>query len=326
MIKTCVMRYINERASTACVTFAIEENNMKRLCLIGIVAIGLADSVMVHCQEYPVKALRIVTSPIGGGNDFPARLIAAAVAGPLGQQIVVDNRPTVLIADIVAKSPPDGYTLLLTGSAHWIGPLVEKVNYDPVRDFAALTLVDRSPNVLVVHPSLPAKNVKELITIAKARPGELNVAVGGPGSSNYVAAVLFGHMAGVNMTRIPYKGNAPAITALLSGEVQVMFSSAGAVAPHMQSGRLRALGVSSPNPSPLAPGVPSIASGGCAGLCVGGVARHVRAGKNATSDHRQAQCRSNALLTQRAGQRYFYQGGHRAFAIDAGGACRNHEC
>ena len=216
--------------------------------------------VTAQAQEYPVKAIRIVTSPIGGGNDFPARLIAAAIAGPLGQQIVVDNRPTVLIADIVAKSPPDGYTLLLSGSAHWIGPLVEKVNYDPIRDFQALTLVDRSPNVLVVHPSLPAKNVKEMIALAKARPGELNVAVGGPGSSNYVAAVLFSHMAGVTVTRIPYKGNAPAMTALLSGEVQVMFSSAGAVAPHMQSGRLRALGVSSPQPSPLAPGVPSIGS------------------------------------------------------------------
>jgi tripartite-type tricarboxylate transporter receptor subunit TctC len=116
-----------------------------------------------------------------------------------------------------------------------------------------------------VHPSLPSKNVKELIAIAKVRPGDLNVAVGGPGSSNYVAAVLFGHMAGVNMTRIPYKGNAPALTALLSGEVQVMFSSAGAVAPHMQSGRLRALGVSSPKPSPFAQGVPSIASAGVPG-------------------------------------------------------------
>ncbi len=236
---------------------------MKTAVTAGVLTLGFACAVCA--QEYPVKAIRIVTSPIGGGNDFPARLIALALAGPLGQQIVVDNRPTVLIADIVAKSPPDGYTLLLSGSAHWLGPLFEKVNYDPVRDFAALTLVDRSPTVLVVHPSLPAKSVKELIALAKARPDELNVAVGGTGSSNYIAAVLFGQMAGVGMTRIPYKGNAPAITALLSGEVQAMFSSAGAVAPHMQSGRLRALGVSSPQPSPLAPGVPSIASAGVPG-------------------------------------------------------------
>lgn len=238
---------------------------MKPQIKLGCALAVLVCAAATHAQEYPAKTIRIVTSPIGGGNDFPARLIAAALTGPLGQQIVVDNRPTVLIADIVAKSPPDGYTLLLTGSAHWIGPLVEKVNYDPIRDFAALTLVDRSPNVLVVHPSLPAKNIKELIALAKGRPGEINVAVGGTGSSNYVAAVLFGHMAGVNLMRIPYKGNAPALTALLSGEVQAMFSSSGAVAPHMQSGRLRALGVSSPQPSPLAPGVPSIATAGVPG-------------------------------------------------------------
>jgi len=138
---------------------------------------------------------------------------------------------------------------------------VEKVNYDPIRDFAAVTLVDRAPSVLVTHPSLPVKGVKELVALAKARPGEINVAVGGPGSSNYVAAVLFAHMANVNLMRIPYKGNAPAIVALLAGEVQVMFSSAGAVAPHRHSGRLRALGVGSSKPSPLAPDLPPIASG-----------------------------------------------------------------
>lgn len=220
---------------------------------------------VAQAQEYPVKPIRLITSPIGGGNDFAARLVAAAIAGPLGQQVVVDNRPTVLIADIVAKAPPDGYTLLLSGSAHWIGPLVEKVNYDPVRDFAALTLVDRAPNVLVVHPSLPAKNVKELVALAKARPGEINVAVGGPGSSNFVAAVLFAHMANVNLMRIPYKGNAPAVTALLAGEVQVMFSSAGAAAPHRQSGRLRALAVGGAQPSPLAQGLPTIAATGVPG-------------------------------------------------------------
>ena len=237
----------------------------KHVFIRGASLVVACASGLTQAQEYPVKTIRIVTSPIGGGNDFPARLIAAALAGPLGQQIVVDNRPTVLIADIVAKSPPDGYTLLLSGSAHWIGPMVDKVNYDPIRDFAMLTLVDRSPTVMVVHPSVPSKNVAEFIALAKARPGDLNVAVGGPGSSNDVAALLFSHMTGVKYVRVPYKGNAPAITALLSGEVQVMFSSAGAVAPHMQSGRLRALGVSSAKPSPLAPGVPSIGSAGVPG-------------------------------------------------------------
>lgn len=216
-------------------------------------------------QEYPNKPVRIVTSPAGGGNDFVARLIARALSGPLGQQVVVDNRATILIADIVAKAPPDGYTVLVTGSAHWIGPLVEKVTYDPIKDFASVTLTDRAPNVLVVHPSMPVKSIKQLIGLAKSRPGELNIAVGGPGSSNFVAAVLFAHMAKVNIVRIPYKGTGPAITAVMSGEVHAMFASAGGSAPHVQSGRLRALAISSLKPSPLAPGLPTIAESGVPG-------------------------------------------------------------
>ena len=218
-----------------------------------------------YAQDYPVKAIRIVTSPAGGGNDFPARLIARAITGPMGQQVIVDNRPTITIADIVAKAPPDGYTLLLTGSAHWIGPLLEKTNYDPVKDFASITLVDRAPNVLVVHPSLPVKNVKDLIAMAKARPGEINVAVGGPGSSNFMGAVLFSHMTGVNIVRIPYKGSGPATIAVISGETHTMFGSAGGAAPHIKAGRLRALAVGSAKPSALAPGVPTIAASGVPG-------------------------------------------------------------
>jgi tripartite-type tricarboxylate transporter receptor subunit TctC len=217
-------------------------------------------------QAYPSKTIRIVTSPAGGGNDFPARLIARALTAPLGQQLVVDNRPTVLIADIVAKAPPDGHTLLVTGSAHWIGPLVEKTNYDPIRDFAPITLIDRAPSVLVVHPSMPVKNVRQLIALAKAKPGALNFSVGGPGTSNYIAAVLFNHMAGVNVMRIPYKGTGPALTAVMVGEVHAMFGSAGAAAPHVQSGRLRALAVGSAQPSPLAPGVPTLEASGLPGF------------------------------------------------------------
>jgi tripartite-type tricarboxylate transporter receptor subunit TctC len=217
-------------------------------------------------QAYPTKPIRIVTSPAGGGNDFPTRLIARALGGPLGQQLIVDNRPTVLIADLVAKAPPDGYTLLVTGSAHWIGPLVEKVNYDPIKDFAPITLIDRAPSVLVVHPSLPAKNVKQLITLAKAKPGQLNFSVGGPGTSNFIAAILFNHLAGVNVVRIPYKGTGPALTAVMVGEVHAMFGSAGGAAPHVQSGRLRALAVGSAQPSPLAPGVPTLEAAGLPGF------------------------------------------------------------
>lgn len=236
-----------------------------RLIATFSLAAGLAVAPAL-AQNYPVKTIRIVTSPAGGGNDFPARLIARALSGPLGQQIVVDNRATILIADIVAKSPPDGYTLLVTGSAHWIGPLIEKVTYDAVRDFAPITLLDRAPSVLVVHPSMPIKSVKQLIALAKAKPGEMNFSVGGPGTSNHLGAILFNHMAGVNIVNIPYKGTAPALLAVMTGEVHAMFGSAGSVAPHMAAGRLRALAVGSAQPSQLAPGMPTVAQAGLPGF------------------------------------------------------------
>ena len=236
-----------------------------RLIATFSLAAGLAVAPAL-AQNYPVKTIRIVTSPAGGGNDFPARLIARTLSGPLGQQIVVDNRATILIADIVAKSPPDGYTLLVTGSAHWIGPLIEKVAYDAVRDFSPITLLDRAPSVLVVHPSMPIKSVKQLIALAKAKPGEMNFSVGGPGTSNHLGAILFNHMAGVNIVNIPYKGTAPALLAVMTGEVHAMFGSAGSVAPHMAAGRLRALAVGSAQPSQLAPGMPTVAQAGLPGF------------------------------------------------------------
>jgi tripartite-type tricarboxylate transporter receptor subunit TctC len=240
---------------------------MKSPLLHSVLVTALAAQIATPAigQSYPAKPIRIITSPAGGGNDFPARLIAAALTGPLGQQIVVDNRATIVIADVVAKSPPDGYTLLVTGSAHWIGPLLDKVTYDPIRDFAPITMIDRAPSVLVVHPSMPIKSVKELIALAKARPDVLNFSVGGPGSSGDLGALLFNHLAGVKITRVPYKGTAPALTAVMSGEVHAMFGSAGSVAPHMAAGRLRALGVGSTQVSQLAPGVPTIAQGGLPG-------------------------------------------------------------
>lgn len=216
-------------------------------------------------QVYPARAIRIVTSPVGGGNDFPARLVAQGIAPALGQQVIVDNRPTVLIGELVAKSPPDGYTLLVSGSPHWIGPLVEPTSYDPIGDFSPISIIDKAPVILVVHPSMPVKSVKELIALAKARPGQLNYGSGAPGGSNHLGAILFNHMAGVNIVRVPYKGSGPAMTAVMSGEVQVMFPSAGGVASHIKSGRLRALAVGSAGPSALAPGVPTIAASGVPG-------------------------------------------------------------
>jgi tripartite-type tricarboxylate transporter receptor subunit TctC len=216
-------------------------------------------------QEYPARTVRIVTSPAGGGNDFPARLLAHGISGALGQQVIVDNRPTVLIGDIVAKAPPDGYTLLVSGSPHWIGPLIEPTNYDPIADFAPISVIDRAPVVLVVHPSMPVKSVKQLIALAKRRPGELNYGSGAPGGSNHLGAILFNYLAGVDIVRIPYKGSGPAMAALISGEVQVMFPGAGAVTSHLKSGRLRALAVGSAEPSILAPGIPTLAASGVPG-------------------------------------------------------------
>jgi len=232
-----------------------------------LLATGLAAqfAAPAYTQDYPSRSIRIVTSPAGGGNDFPARLIARALAGPLGQQIVVDNRATILIADIVRQAPPDGYTLLVTGSAHWIGPLLNKVTYDPIKDFSTITLLDRAPSVLVVHPSMPINSVKQLIALAKARPGEMNFSVGGPGSSGDIGARLFNHMAGVKIVGVPYKGTSPALTAVMSGEVHAMLGSAGSVAPHVAGKRLRALAVGSAKRSQLAPGLPTVSEAGLPG-------------------------------------------------------------
>lgn len=230
-----------------------------------LLAFGALCAAAASGQEYPARAIRIVTAPAGGGNDFSARILARGISGPLGQQVIVDNRPTVLAPEIVAKAASDGYTMLLNGSSHWIGPFVERVSYDPLKDFAPVSLVDRTPVILVVHPSLPVKSVKQLIELARARPGELNFSSGAPGTSNYLGGVLFNHYAGVDIVRIPYKGAAPAMTAVMSGETQIMFASPGGSMPHVKSGRLRALAVGSERPSELAPGLPTIAESGVRG-------------------------------------------------------------
>ena len=218
-------------------------------------------------QDFPNKPLRIVGPEPGGNGDFNARVAAQGLTSQLGQQVIVENRGGVasIPALIVVRASPDGYTLLVYSGTLWIGPLLQKMPYDPVRDLAPVTLLTRAPNILVVHPSSPIKSVKELIDLAKAKPGVLNYGSAESGSSSHIATELFMGMAGVNMTRITYKGSGPALTATIGGEVQVMFGSASSVAPHVKSGRLRALAVSSPQPTPLAPGLPTIASSGVPG-------------------------------------------------------------
>lgn len=216
---------------------------------------------------YPNRPIRLVVSGIAGGSNVTARLLANGLSGALGEQVVVDGREGgVIAAEIAAHAAPDGYTLHLNGSALWLLPFMRRnVPYDAVRDFAPISLAVSTPNILVVHPSVPVKSVRDLIALAKARPGELNYASGNAGTSNHLAAELFKSMAGVNITRIPYKGGAPAINDLVAGQVQLMFGASLAVAQHVQSGRLRALAVTSAKPSALAPGLPTVAEAGVPG-------------------------------------------------------------
>lgn len=217
-------------------------------------------------QAYPGKPVRIVVTGVGSGGDFAARLIAQGVSAPLGQQIIVDNRGSGnLPAEIVSKAPPDGYTLCLSAAPLWITPFLRKTSYDPVKDFAPVTLVITSPNILVVHPSLPVKSVKELIALIRSKPGDLNYATSGVGGSGFLAAELFKSMARADMVRVNYKSGGLALTEVISGQVHLMFANAGAVASHLKSGRLKALAVTSAQPSVLLPGLPTVAAGGLPG-------------------------------------------------------------
>ena len=212
-------------------------------------------------QGYPNKALRIVTAEAGGTPDLISRIVGQGMAPSLAQPVVVDNRTIVIGADIVAKAPADGYTLAMSGSNLWVLPFLrERLSWDPVRDFLPIALVSRAPNVLVVHPSVPVKSVEELIAAAKAAPGKLNYGTGGPGSSTHLAAELFKAMANVNLVCINYKGIGPSINGLIAGEVHVMFAGVGPIGPHIKSGRVRPLAVTTAKASALVPGVPPIAS------------------------------------------------------------------
>ena len=218
-------------------------------------------------QDYPVKPIRMVASEAGGAGDIAARIITQRISGPLGQQVIVDNHGGgVIPAQTAARAQPDGYTVLFHGSGLWLLPFMrDSVPWDPLRDFAPITLAITSPNLLVVHPSLPVNSVQELIALAKARPGELNDGGGQTGSSTHLTSELFKAMAGINMVRIPYKGVGPALTALAGGEVQLSFTNPGAAAAHVKSGRIRAMAVTSAKPSAVMPGMPTIAASGLPG-------------------------------------------------------------
>ena len=244
----------------------MEHLRAKFLC----VAAGAALTVTAAAQNYPVRAIRVIGPTVGGGVDVNARIVAPYLSAALGQQIVIENRGGaggILAAEAVIRAQPDGYTLLVYGPPVWINPLIKRgVTYDPLKDLQPIGLLARAANLLVVHPSVPVKTVRELISLAKSKPGQLFDAGSDTGSSAHLGAELFKSMAGVSIVRVPYKGVGAGITALVSGEVHLMLPAISAAMPHVRNGRLRALGVSSLAPTALAPGVPTIASTGLPGF------------------------------------------------------------
>jgi len=236
-----------------------------------LAAIGVL-SGNAGAQDYPNKPLRlIVPFPPGGGNDILARSVGQRLAETIGQQVIVDNRGGaggLIGAELAAKAVPDGYTIFLAsiGNLAFMPALHAKLPYDPVRDFAPLTLLATSAFVMVVNPSLPAKSVKELIALARAKPGQLNYGSSGQGSSLHLTGEIFKLATGADLVHVPYKGSAPALTDLIAGQVQILFGTMPPTLPHVKSGKLRALGVSGAKRSVAAPEVPTIAEAGVPGF------------------------------------------------------------
>ena len=238
-----------------------------RICLIAL----LACAGSAFAQAWPARPIKlIVPYPPGGSADILARAIGQKLADGIGQSVVIDNRPgagTAIGAEAAARSAPDGYTIMLgTVSSHAINPALNPgLKYDPVKDFAPVSLVASIPFALLVHPSLPARSVQELIALAKTKPGSLNFSSAGTGTSNHLAGELFKSMTGTDMVHIPYKGSAPALADLLSGQVNLMFDLVLTAQPHVKSGAARALAVTGLERSTALPGVPTAAESGVPG-------------------------------------------------------------
>ena len=222
-------------------------------------------------QAYPQKSIRIIVPfPAGGTTDIPARAIGQKLNEQFKQLVIVDNRPGAganIGAELAAKSPPDGYTLFGMSTIHAVNPsLYAKLSYDPVRDFSPITNVAATSQIFCVHPSLPVKSVKAFITYARAKPGELNYSSAGNGSQPHLTGELFKTMTGVNIVHVPYKGAPPAMVDLLAGQVALTFATAPSAVPHVRSGKLRALGVSTATRIKALPDVPTIAEAGVPGF------------------------------------------------------------
>ena len=231
-----------------------------------------AATVPALAQNYPAKPVRIIVpfAP-GGGSDFIGRFIAQRLTDSLGKQVIVENKPGaggVLGIEQGVKSAPDGYTLVLIASSYTVNPAIYKLSFDPVGDITPIIQLSQGPLLVVVRPSLPAKNLKELIALAKSKPGQINFASSGQGSVIHLATELFDTMAGVKMNHIPYKGTGPALTDTIGGQTDVFFSSTATAMPHVQAGKLRALAVTTAKRIPALPDVPTVAEAGVPGYDV----------------------------------------------------------
>ena len=237
------------------------------IALASVFAVTAANAA----DSYPLKPVRLVVGFAPGGYvDLGARLVATPLGNALGQQIIVDNRSGaggVVAADIAAHSPPDGYTLTIGSvGTHAINQtLYRKLPYNVLRDFQPVARLSDAPNILAVHPTFPAKSVKELIALAKAQPGQIMYASAGAGTSTHIAAVLFEYLAQVKLVHVPYKGGGPAMVDVVAGQVPITFATAASVSPHTKSGRLRGLGITSSQRSTLLPELPTIAEAGLTG-------------------------------------------------------------
>jgi len=241
---------------------------LKNAFLTSVMALLFAGPILA--QSFPAKPVRVVVPyPPGGPTDIVARVLFQQVAEATGQQFLIDNRAGAggnIGAELVAKSPPDGYTVLIGTTAHAINmSLFKNLSYDVQKDLMPVSLLTQGPLVLVAHPQFPASTVKEVIELAKTKPGGLNFASSGNGQSTHLSAELFNTMAGIKMAHVPYKGSAPALTDVMSGQVDVMFDTTLSAMPFVKAGKLKALGLTSAVRSPAAPDVPTIAESGLPG-------------------------------------------------------------
>ena len=238
-------------------------------CVVASAGVAAQTASTGPGPAYPTKPIRfLVGFPPGGTNDIVARVVAPKLAEGLGQQVVVENRGganTAIASELMARAAPDGYTIMLNGPGHATNPSLIKLNFDSIKDFAFITLIAESQNLLVVHPSLPAKSVKELVALSKKRPGDINYGSSGVGTTVHLSAELFQYLTGIKWVHVPYRGGGPGLVALLSGEVSLYFGNVPTVIRQARAGKLRAIATTGPKRTPVAPDIPTVAESGVAG-------------------------------------------------------------